>query len=69
MTKNHLANALLFLLLVATCTRPAAAQSGRGRQLRIAERLNRQTSVSVSVPQDASPAAVGSKVTGISARI
>ncbi|PYS64624.1 MAG: hypothetical protein DMF74_06375 [Acidobacteria bacterium] len=59
MTKNHLANALLFLLLVATCTRPAAAQSGRGRQLRIAERLNRQTSVSVSVPQDASPAAVG----------
>ena len=45
--------------IVAALIVPAAAQSGRGRQLRIAERLNRQTSVSVSVPQDASPAAVG----------
>ena len=53
MTKKHLANALLVLLLVTTCARPCAAQSGRGRQLRIAERLNGQTSVSVSVPEDA----------------
>jgi hypothetical protein len=59
MTKKHLANALLVLLLVTACTQRSAAQSGRGRQLRIAEKLNGQTSGSVSVPQDASPAAVG----------
>jgi len=57
MTKKHLANALLILLLGTACPRPCAAQSGRGRQLRIAERLNDQTSVSVSLPEDASPAA------------
>jgi hypothetical protein len=57
MTMKHLANALLAFLLVTTCTQPSAAQSGRGRQLRIAERLKGKTSVSVSVPQDA--AAVG----------
>lgn len=59
MTQKHLANALLVLLLVTTCTQRSAAQSGRGRQLRIAERLPGQTLVSVSVPQDPSPAAFG----------
>ena len=58
MKKKHLAHVLLVLLLVTACPRPSAAQSGRGRQLDIAERLNRQTSVNVSLPQDASPAAV-----------
>ena len=58
MTKKKLANALLILLLGTACPRPSAAQSGRGRQLRIAERLNGQTSVNVSLPQEASPAAV-----------
>jgi hypothetical protein len=58
MTKKHLAKCILILLLATACPRPSAAQSGRGRQLRIAERLNDQTSVSVSLPEDASPAVV-----------
>ena len=53
MTKKHLATGLLAVLLVTICTQFSAAQSGRGRQLRIAERLNGQTSASDSIPEDA----------------
>ena len=57
MTKKHLATGLLAMLLVTTCAQFSAAQSGRGRQLRIAERLASQTSVTESVPGDPRPVA------------
>ena len=52
MTKKYLATGLLVLLLATICTQPSSAQSGRGRQLRIAERLNGQTTSSPTIPED-----------------
>ena len=52
MSKKHLGTGLLILLLAIVCTEPAAAQSGRGRQLRIAERLNGQASSRAANPED-----------------
>ena len=57
MMKKHLATGLLAVLLVTICTQFSAAQSGRGRQLRIAARLNGQTSASDAVPGNARPVA------------
>ena len=53
MTKKHLATGLLAVVLIAVWAPFSAAQSGRGRQLRIAERLNGQPSADDSVPEDA----------------
>ncbi len=55
MTKKQLATGLLAVVLVAICAPFSAAQSGRGRQLLIAERLNGQTSAGDSVPENARP--------------
>jgi len=52
MTKKYLASGLLVLLLATICTQPSPAQSGRGRQLRIAERLNGQATSSSTIPED-----------------
>lgn len=52
MTRKHLATGLLVLLLATICTQPSVAQSGRGRQLRIAERLNGQTLSNATIPED-----------------
>lgn len=52
MTRKHLATGLLVLLLATICTQPSQAQSGRGRQLRIAERLNGQITSSSTIPED-----------------
>jgi hypothetical protein len=60
MTKKHLATGLLAVLLVTIYAPFSAAQSGRGRQLLIAERLNGQTPSSPTIPEDGrrAPAAV-----------
>ena len=52
MIRKHLATGLVVLLLATICTQPSPAQSGRGRQLRIAERLNGQTTSSSTIPED-----------------
>lgn len=51
MTRKHLATGLMVLLLATICSQPSPAQSGRGRQLRIAERLNEQTTSSPTIPE------------------
>lgn len=68
MTRKHLSTGLPVLLLATICTQPSAAQSGRGRQLRIAERLNGQTPSSATIPEDwrRAPATVTEKRVSIS---
>ena len=70
MTKKHLATGLLAVLLVTIYAPFSAAQSGRGRQLRIAERLNAQTSSSPTIPEDwrRAPAAVTENRVSISGK-
>jgi hypothetical protein len=70
MTRKHLASGLLILLLAAICPAPAAAQSGRGRQLRIAERLNGQTTTITTIPEDSrrAPTAISGNSVSISGR-
>ncbi len=58
MSKGYLASRLLVLLLVAICSQPIVAQSGRGRQMRIAERLRGETPGSVPVPEETQTATV-----------
>ncbi len=59
MTKKHLSIELLILLLATDCTEPSLAQSGRGRQLRTAERLPKQTSFCPAIGEDSqNPATV-----------
>jgi hypothetical protein len=53
MAKKHFATGLLAVLIVTVCAQPCASQSGRGRQLRIAEKLTGEAPASTSIPDDA----------------
>jgi hypothetical protein len=60
MTKNYLVSALLIVMLVTFCAQPLAAQSGRGRQLSMAEKLRNQIPATPLGPEeDARPATAG----------
>jgi hypothetical protein len=63
MTRKYLATGLLVALLATICTQSSIAQSGRGRQLRIAERLNGQTPSNSTIPGESrqAPSAVTEK--------
>jgi hypothetical protein len=70
MSRKYLATGLLAVLLATICTETSVAQSGRGRQLRIAERLNGPTPSIATNPEDwpRAPTAVSENRVSISGR-